>query len=227
MRHILLIVLAVAGLAGAARAQAPARAWALSINGAGGLSLRQDGREIAAVRDGAGPALEVSGGARFAGDAAVGGSLEIAGALVRGCDTIRIDHPLDPENTYLCHAPLESPERATVHGGNVVLDGKGEARVTLPDWFEALNGDVRYQLTAVGAPAPDLHVAAEVAGNRFRIAGGRPGLKVSWQVTGVRRDPCAESHPLRVEVPKPEAARGRLPAQVLTVGSGGGPGTDP
>jgi hypothetical protein len=51
-----------------------------------------------------------------------------------------------------------------------------------------LNGDFRYQLTAIGAPAPRLYVAREVTQNRFKIAGGRPGGKVSWQVTGIRHD---------------------------------------
>ena len=75
-----------------------------------------------------------------------------------------------------------------VYNGNVVLDDSGEASVTLPDWFEALNRDFRYQLTAIGAPGPNLYVAEEVASNRFKIAGGGRGSKVSWQVTGIRRD---------------------------------------
>lgn len=33
----------------------------------------------------------------------------------------------------------------------------------------------------------------------FRIAGGTPGLKVSWQVSGVRKDAFAVAHPLAVE----------------------------
>jgi hypothetical protein len=81
--------------------------------------------------------------------------------------------------------------------------------VVLPDWFQALNKDIRYQLTSIGAPAPNLHVAQEVADNRFRIAGGKPGTKVSWQLTGVRQDAYARQYPLRIEEDKPEAERGR------------------
>ncbi|MBZ5545107.1 MAG: hypothetical protein LAO07_15730, partial [Acidobacteriia bacterium] len=80
--------------------------------------------------------------------------------------------------------------------------------VELPAWFEALNRDFRYQLTPIGAPAPNLYVAEEVKGNRFKIAGGNPGLKVSWQVTGVRQDAWANAHRIRVEVEKPAAERG-------------------
>ena len=80
--------------------------------------------------------------------------------------------------------------------------------MTLPDWFEAVNADFRYQLTAVGGPGPGLYIAERVRGGRFRIAGGTPGLEVSWQVTGVRQDAWARAHPLAVERPKHAAERG-------------------
>jgi hypothetical protein len=53
-----------------------------------------------------------------------------------------------------------------------------------------------------------VYVAEKVHGNRFRIAGGTPGLEVSWQVTGVRKDAYAEAHRIPVEEEKPEAERG-------------------
>ena len=90
----------------------------------------------------------------------------------------------------------------------MVLDRKGEAWINLPDWFEALNRDFRYQLTAIGAPAPKLYIAQEVSGNRFKIAGGQRGGKVSWQVTGIRQDPYAERHRIVVEEDKPAAEQG-------------------
>src|ERR1019366_6687364 len=37
---------------------------------------------------------------------------------------------------------------------------------------------------------------------------GAPGMKVSWQVTGVRRDAFAQANPLAVEVEKPANERG-------------------
>jgi hypothetical protein len=57
--------------------------------------------------------------------------------------------------------------------GVVVLNARGQAWVTLPDWFEGLNGDFRYQLTSIGSPQPKLYVAKELMANRFQIAGGR------------------------------------------------------
>ena len=82
------------------------------------------------------------------------------------------------------------------------------AVVELPGWFEALNRDFRYQLTPIGGPGPELHVAEKIASNRFTIAGGKPGLEVSWQVTGVRQDAYANAHRIAVETPKPAALVG-------------------
>jgi hypothetical protein len=96
-----------------------------------------------------------------------------------------------------------------VYNGNVVLDGSGEARVNLPEWFEALNRDFRYQLTPIGQPGPNLYVAREISGNSFEIAGGEPGLKVSWQVTGIRHDRFAEKNRIPVEEEKPVEERGK------------------
>jgi hypothetical protein len=95
-----------------------------------------------------------------------------------------------------------------VYNGNVVLDGRGEAVVVLPEWFEVLNRDFRYQLTAIGAPGPNLYVAEEVSRNRFKIAGGSPQGKVSWQVTGIRHDAWANAHRIPVEEQKSAMQRG-------------------
>jgi hypothetical protein len=127
---------------------------------------------------------------------------------VTGAKNFRIDHPLDPANKYLVHTAIESPEMINFYSGNVVLDANGEASVQLPEWFGVLNREFRYQLTAVGGPGPNLYVANEIEGNRFEIAGGRPGMKVSWQVTGVRQDPYAEANRTRAEEAKPDAERG-------------------
>ncbi|MCC6142339.1 MAG: hypothetical protein IT368_00895 [Candidatus Hydrogenedentes bacterium] len=144
----------------------------------------------------------------FPGTTRVDGNLDVSGTLTKGSGTFKIDHPLDPENKYLSHSFVESPDMMNVYNGNVVLDAAGEATVMLPGYFEALNRDFRYQLTPIGGAAPNLHVAAKIAENAFRIAGGSPGLEVSWQVTGIRQDPFAQDHPVEVEQDKPEAERG-------------------
>src|SRR5262249_1651838 len=113
--------------------------------------------------------------------------------------SFRIDHPLDPKNKFLVHASVESSEMKTFYDGVVTLDRSGKATVRLPKWFEALNKDFRYQLTPVGAPGPNLHIAEGVTRNRFKIAGGAPSMKVCWQVIGIRQDKFAKDHPLSVE----------------------------
>ena len=90
---------------------------------------------------------------------------------------------------------------------NVILDANGEGIVTLPDWFEALNRDYRYQLTSIGGFAP-IYIAQKVQGNAFRIAGGKAGMEVSWQVTGIRQDAYANAHRIPVEEDKEAAERG-------------------
>jgi hypothetical protein len=132
----------------------------------------------------------------FAGDA------HVTGTFTAGTKSFKIDHPLDPESKYLVHSCVESDEMMNIYNGNVVLDARGEAWVEMPGWFEALNQDFRYQLTAIGAPGPNLYIGEEISGGRFLIAGGEPGSKVSWQVTGVRHDPLAEASRTTVEVDK-------------------------
>lgn len=136
------------------------------------------------------------------------GSVDVVGTLRKSTNLFRIDHPLDPANKYLSHSVVESPEYLNLYTGTVTLGANGEAEVKLPEWFEALNQDFRYQLTAIGAPGPNLYIAQKVAGNRFKIAGGQAGMEVSWQVTGVRHDAYVRANPLKVEEEKPINERG-------------------
>jgi trimeric autotransporter adhesin len=127
-----------------------------------------------------------------------------------GYKSFFIDHPMDPANKFLTHYCSEGPEALDVYSGNVTLDVKGEAWVDLPPYFEALNRDFRYQLTPIGKPAPNLNIAEEIQGNRFKIAGGAPDAKISWRVEGVRNDRWAQTHPASVETDKPAALRGKF-----------------
>jgi hypothetical protein len=137
------------------------------------------------------------------------GNVAIEGNLSKGGGSFKIDHPLDPENKYLYHSFVESPDMMNVYNGNVTVEADGTATVELPAWFQTLNTDFRYQLTAIGAPGPNLYIADEITNNRFSIAGGTSGMKVSWQVTGIRKDPYAEAHRIPVEQDKAEKERGK------------------
>ena len=157
--------------------------------------------------------------------AILNGKVQITGNLEKAGGSFKIDHPLDPANKYLCHSFVESPDMKNVYDGVVVLDNKGKAEIELPDWFGILNKDFRYQLTAIGAPGPNLYIAEEISeatntntkyssskssssnknknNSHFKIAGGNSGMKVSWQVTGIRKDPWANANRIRVEEDKP------------------------
>ena len=134
--------------------------------------------------------------------------MKVSGNLSKSGGSFKIDHPLDPANKYLSHSFVESPDMKNIYDGVATLDGNGEAVVELPAWFDALNKDFRYQLTAIGAPGPDLYIAQKISGNRFTIAGGVSGLEVSWQVTGTRQDAWANAHRIPVEEAKPVAEQG-------------------
>ncbi len=135
------------------------------------------------------------------------GDINVTGTVVKGAELFRIDHPTDPTNKYLQHSVVESPEMMNVYNGNIVTDAEGIALVELPDYFDALNKDFRYQLTVIGDFAQAI-VGQEISGNLFTIRTDKPSVKVSWQVTGIRKDAFAEANPIKVEMEKPAIEKG-------------------
>jgi trimeric autotransporter adhesin len=134
------------------------------------------------------------------------GDVFITGTLYGGTVS-RIDHPLDPANKFLSHSAVESSDMKTIYDGNVTTDANGEAVVQLPDWFEALNRDFRYQLTTIGQPA-QAWIASKIANHAFAIRTDKPNVEISWQVTGIRQDAWANAHRMPVEQMKSEQERG-------------------
>jgi hypothetical protein len=135
------------------------------------------------------------------------GNVAVTGTLSKGGGSFKIDHPLDPENKYLYHSFVESPDMMNIYNGNVVTDENGEAVVELPAYFQALNRDFRYQLTVIGTFAQAI-VGEKVKGNRFKIKTNSPGVEVSWQVTGIRQDAWANKNRIPVEEAKSDQERG-------------------
>jgi len=135
------------------------------------------------------------------------GAVLVNGALVKGGGGFKIDHPLDPANKYLYHSFVESPDMMNIYNGNVTTDANGDATVVLPDYFEVLNRDFRYQLTVIGQFAQAI-VKDEIKNNRFTIKTDKPNVKVSWQVTGIRHDAFADQHRIPVEETKSPEERG-------------------
>jgi hypothetical protein len=62
--------------------------------------------------------------------------------------------------------------------------------------------DFRYQLTVIGTFAQAI-IEQKMQGNRFWIKTNQPHIEVSWQLTGIRKDPYAEQHRIPVEENKP------------------------
>jgi hypothetical protein len=94
-----------------------------------------------------------------------------------------------------------------IYDGVVSTDETGTATVTLPDYFESLNRDFRYQLTVIGEFTQAI-VASKIKLNRFTIKTDKPNVEVSWQVTGIRQDAYANAHRIQNEEDKPEIERG-------------------
>jgi hypothetical protein len=121
------------------------------------------------------------------------GNVHVTGTVNQGALGFKIDHPLDPKNVY---------------NGNIILDANGEATVQLPHYFQEVNKDFRYQLTCVGGFAP-VYIAERISDNSFKIAGGKAGLEISWQVTGIRTDPFTQANRIPVEPNKSAEERGK------------------
>jgi hypothetical protein len=144
----------------------------------------------------------------FEGNVTVTGNLNVVGNISKGGGTFKIDHPLDPENKYLVHSFVESPEMLNVYSGNVVTDAGGMATVTLPDYFSAANKDFRYQLTCIGVFAQAI-VLEKIKGNIFVIKTDKPNVEVSWQITAVRNDRYAQKNRVIPVVEKTETEKGK------------------
>ncbi len=171
------------------------------------LASSSDGYAIQAIASGGAQALYASGDSGFNGSIVVNGNLAVDGTLSKSGGSFRIDHPLEPSERYLSHSFVESPDMMNIYNGTVVLDSAGSATVTMPAWFEPLNRDFRYQLTALDSPAPNLHISRRLSSAAFTIAGGSAGQEVSWQVTGIRQDVWANANRIPVESDKPANLR--------------------
>jgi hypothetical protein len=152
--------------------------------------------------------LRISGArSTFNDSVRINSNLFVNGTLSKAAGTFRIDHPQDPENKYLVHSFVESPDMMNVYNGNIVTDKDGYAIVTLPTYFESLNKDFRYQLTVIGTFAQAI-VKDKIMENQFRIQTDKPNVEVSWQITGIRKDPYAEKHRIQDVEEKPLSEKG-------------------
>jgi hypothetical protein len=123
-----------------------------------------------------------------------------------GAKAFTIDHPADPANKMLKHFAIESNEVLNMYRGVIELDANGNATVELPDYFQMINKDFSYQLTAIGS-AQHPYVKEEIEGNTFVISGA-PNTKVSWTVFADRNDVYMQTYPEKgLDVVEKEGSR--------------------
>lgn len=139
-------------------------------------------------------------------------ALQVIGTITGSAKNFLIDDPRDPYNSFLRHGCVESDEYKNVYDGVITTDARGFATVTLPDWFDAINEKFRYQLTVLDDGEEFVHykVTREIQNNQFTIRTSQPKIKVSWQVTGVRKDAYVKANPLIVEEAKGKDWKGKL-----------------
>jgi len=135
------------------------------------------------------------------------GNVSVRNNLAKGGGSFKIDHPIDPANKYLYHSFVESPDMMNVYNGNITTDANGLAIVALPDYFNALNKEYRYQLTVIGTFAQAI-IKQEIENDEFTIQTNEPNIKVSWQVTGIRQDAYANKNRIPNEVDKKAEEKG-------------------
>ncbi len=135
------------------------------------------------------------------------GNVHVTGTLSKSGGTFKIDDPRDPENKYLSHSFIESPDMMNIYNGNVTTNSNNIAIVELPAYFDILNKDFRYQLTVIGDFSQAI-VYEKISGNKFTIKTDKPNIEVSWQVTGIRKDPWAEKNRVIPEQEKPSNEKG-------------------
>jgi hypothetical protein len=156
---------------------------------------KQDSGDQFYIDEDSGNVLTLTTGkdAYFADDVHVGGDLS------KGGGSFRIDHPLKPETHFLFHSFVEAPERLNIYKGRG-LTVNGKFTIELPDYFEALNTNIEYNLTPIGINA-NLWVSKEYQNNKVEVA-SNVDCEFSWIIYGVRKDPYALAKPMEVEVEK-------------------------
>jgi hypothetical protein len=97
------------------------------------------------------------------------------------------------------------------YSGNVITDAQGYATVTLPDYFEAINRDFRYQLTVIDSSDDFVlaKVVQKIRNNQFVIRTSKPHVEVSWRVEAIRNDLYVQRYGFQTEQEKEDDIKGK------------------
>jgi len=189
------------------------------VNGVVGESSHQDGYGVwgsnaASVDPGAGVAgigvtgvagqstnTSLSYGLYSYDDCGITQHLDVGANLwAGGTKSFVIDHPNDPENKFLKHFCMESPEVLNMYRGVAILNANGEAVIEMPDYFEDINTNFSYSLTPIGSSAPNLFIKEKINNGSFIIAGGSANQEINWVVYAERNDKYIQNNPSSKEV---------------------------
>ena len=73
--------------------------------------------------------IDQNGHVQIMGNMLIPGNATVVGTLSKGGGSFKIDHPLDPENKYLYHSFVESPDMKNVYDGTSCLMSAGKPSV--------------------------------------------------------------------------------------------------
>ena len=139
------------------------------------------------------------------------GKTHVQGVFTATTKTFKIDHPLDPENKFLYHNSIESPEMRTVYYGRATTFN-GVVSIDLPEWWTALNGadktEYNYLLTPIGKWAK-LFISKEIENNQFEVSSLDGDCTFSWTISAIRHDDFAESNRVQIEEEKTQEEKDR------------------
>jgi hypothetical protein len=129
---------------------------------------------------------------------------KLGGVVVLGCVLVPAALTAVPS----AQALTSCSSMKNIYDGVARTNAKGFATVRLPKWFQALNKDLRYQLTSLSG-LQLVAVAQEIRNNRFVIQSEKPNSRISWQVTGIRHDRYANANRIQLVVPKTGSDAGK------------------
>lgn len=134
------------------------------------------------------------------------GLVHVSGYITKSGGGFRIDHPTDPENKYLNHEFVESEKAKNIYDGSVTFDDKGNAQISMSDWYGHVNSDSRLILTCREVFMP--LCSKKVSEGVWTVSGGTPGAVADYFVIATRSDQWQkENHP-GIVMEKPEGEKG-------------------
>lgn len=114
---------------------------------------------------------------------------------ISGSKTFKIDHPLDPENTYLVHSSIEGPRVDLVYRGKTTLVN-GLSTVNMDEYFDMIKGTWKKLCRDAQAWISGINEFVECVGSvdengllKIKSKDSSYNGEVSWMIIAERHDP--------------------------------------